>query len=222
MKICVLGSGAAGRTLASALAAQGLDVVMGTRDVEALQQRAQDGDPFGAWAERNPRVGVATFADAAVDADLGFNATAGGASLDVVRGLDDALRGKVLVDVSNPLDFSKGMPPSLSIVNTDSLGEQIQAVLPDVRVVKALNTINADVMVNPQRVGGGDHDLLLCGNDADAKAEVSRLLQTWFGWRTVRDVGDITAARALEMYLPLWLRLMASLGTTAFNIKVVQ
>jgi predicted dinucleotide-binding enzyme len=113
-------------------------------------------------------------------------------------------------------------PPILSVVNTDSLGEQIQAALPAARVIKALNTVNAGVMVDPSQVAGGDHDLFVCGNDAEAKELVGRLLQEWFGRKTVRDLGDITAARAMEMYLPLWVRLMMSLGTPAFSIKVVQ
>lgn len=219
MKVCVLGSGMVGRSLAGALAARDLDVALGTRDVDASLERGGD---FGPWAQNHPGVALATFADAADGAELVFNATAGTASVAVVQSIADALHDTVLVDVANPLDFSQGMPPALAIVNTDSLAEQIQAALPTARVVKTLNTVNADVMVDPAQVGGGDHDLFICGNDAEAKAEVARLLTTWFGWQTVRDLGDITAARAMEMYLPLWLRLMGSLGTPKFSITVVQ
>lgn len=124
------------------------------------------------------------------------------------------------MDVSNPLDFSSGMPPSLSVCNTDSLGEQIQRAFPNARVVKTLNTINANVMVNPLLVAGGDHDVFVSGDDADARARVSELLKSWFGWRSVIDLGDITTARGTEMMLPVWVRLWGALGTPMFNFKI--
>jgi predicted dinucleotide-binding enzyme len=126
----------------------------------------------------------------------------------------------LLIDVANPLDFSRGMPPTLSVCNTDSLGEQIQRALPALKVVKALNTTNASVMANPAAVGDGNHTLFVCGNDADAKARVTELVRS-FGWRDVVDVGDITAARGTEMLLPLWLRLYGAFKTPLFNFKVV-
>ena len=136
--------------------------------------------------------------------------------------LGNDLAGKILIDVANPLDFSHGMPPSLSVANTDSLGEQIQRAFPDAKVVKALNTINCAVMVDPARIPG-EHDIFLAGDDDAAKQAVRDLLQS-FGWAADRiiDLGDITAARATEMYLPLWLRLMGELQTGDFNIKVVR
>lgn len=124
------------------------------------------------------------------------------------------------MDVSNPLDFSSGMPPSLSVCNTDSLGEQIQRAFPNARVVKTLNTINANVMVNPLLVAGGDHDVFVSGDDADARARVSELLKSWFGWRSVIELGDITTARGTEMMLPVWVRLWGALGTPMFNFKI--
>jgi predicted dinucleotide-binding enzyme len=130
------------------------------------------------------------------------------------------LAGKVLVDVGNPLDFSHGMPPTLSVCNSDSLGEQIQREFPDAKVVKALNTMNAAVMVNPSIVPG-DHDVFVCGNDSDAKAKVSDLLRS-FGWRTIVDLGDISAARGAEMVLPIWLRLMGALKTATFNFHIAR
>jgi predicted dinucleotide-binding enzyme len=151
-----------------------------------------------------------------------LNATAGGASLEVLRQAGaDALAGRVLIDVANPLDFSRGMPPSLSVCNTDSLGEQIQRAFPALRVVKALNTTNASVMARPTAVGGGDHTLFICGNDPEAKASVIALVES-FGWRDVVDLGDITAARGTEMLLPLWLRLFGAFRTPLFNFKVVR
>ena len=113
------------------------------------------------------------------------------------------------------------MPPTLFVSNEDSLAERIQAALPDTNVVKALNTINANVMVNPGRVPG-ETDVFVCGNDAGAKAQVIRILKQDFGWTTVIDLGDLTAARGTESYLHLWLRLMGSLKTADFNVKVVH
>ena len=156
-------------------------------------------------------------------ADLVVNATSGAGSLDALRQAGEAnLDGKVLVDVANPLDFSQGMPPSLSVSNTDCLGECIQREFPNARVVKTLNTVNASVMVNPGLVGGGDHTVFVSGNDPEAKALVTGLLTDGFGWRDVIDLGDITTARGAEMQMALWLRLMGSLGTPMFNFKVVR
>jgi hypothetical protein len=131
------------------------------------------------------------------------------------------LAGKILLDVSNPLDFSKGMPPTLTISNTDSLGEAIQRQLPDVRVVKTLNTMNCRIMVDAARVPG-EHDVFVAGNDPEARAQVARWLKEWFGWKAPVDLGDITASRGLEMWLPLWLRIMGSVKTPDFNVKIVR
>jgi len=126
------------------------------------------------------------------------------------------------VDIANPLDFSGGMPPTLFVSNTDSLGEQIQRAFPGVRVVKSLNTLNANLMVNPGLVGGGDHTIFVSGNDAAAKAEVARLLAEWFGWRDIIDLGDITTARGAEAVLPVWIRLMTVFGHANFQFKIVR
>lgn len=127
-----------------------------------------------------------------------------------------------MLDVANPLDFSRGMPPTLTVCNTDSLAEQLQAAFPRLRVVKTLNTTNAMVMVNPGTVAGGDHSLFVCGNDAQAKASVTGWLGEWFGWRDVIDLGDVTAARGAEMILPIWIRLWGALGTPMFNFKIAR
>jgi predicted dinucleotide-binding enzyme len=132
------------------------------------------------------------------------------------------LKGKILMDIANPLDFSKGMPSSLSVSNTDSLGEQIQRAFPEVKVVKTLNTVNAYVMANPRQLADGDHHVFVSGNDAEAKAQVTDLLKNGFGWKQVIDLGDITSARGAEMYLLLWLRLFGALQTPMYNIKVVK
>ena len=215
MKFGVLGTGVVGSTIATKLASLGHEVKMGSRDAANEKARA-----WVASAGRGASQG--TFADAAAFAEIVFNCTAGLGSLDALKSAGAAaLRGKVLVDVANPLDFSKGMPPTLSVSNSDSLAETIQRTFPEAKVVKALNTVNANIMVDPGRVKG-DHDLFVCGNDAAAKARVIRLLKEEFGWKSVNDIGDITAARATESYLHLWLRLYGALQTADFNVHVVR
>jgi predicted dinucleotide-binding enzyme len=214
MRIAVLGTGVVGRTIATKLVQLGHEVTMGSRsaDSEGLRE----------WlGEAGEGASGGTYADAATDAELVFNCTAGEASLDALATAGaDKLAGKVLVDVANPLDFSQGMPPTLTVCNDDSLGERIQAAFPQARVVKALNTVNAQVMTDPGRLPGA-HNVFVCGNDAEAKAAVRELLQA-FGWpqESIVDLGEIGAARGSEMYLPLWLRLMGALGTAEFNIQV--
>ena len=132
------------------------------------------------------------------------------------------LKGKILIDVANPLDFSEGAPPTLLICNTDSLAEQIQRALPETKVVKTLNTLNANLMVDPNKLGKGDHHIFVSGNDQDAKNAVIAYLKEWFGWKHVIDLGDITTARGTEMLLAIWVRLMGKLGTPMFNFKIVQ
>ncbi|GAC1412311.1 MAG: NAD(P)-binding domain-containing protein [Actinomycetota bacterium] len=227
MQVGMLGTGGVARTLALRLRERGNDVAFGTRDVEATKAKHEPdmmGNPsFAEWHTANPGFALKTFSEAAQHGEVVINATNGAGSLDALRAAGAAsLDGKILMDLSNPLDFSKGFPPTLLVVDTDSLGEQIQRELPNVKVVKTLSTMNMDVMAYPDKVGGGDHAVFVCGNDAEAKARVSALLSEWFGWRDIVDVGDITSARGTEMYIPLWLRLMGAPGTTAFNIKVVR
>ncbi len=216
MKIAVLGTGMVGRTLADALARLGHEVAMGAR--------SRDNEVAISWAaESGERASHGTFREAAAEAELVFNCTAGAASLDALSAAGaENLAGKVLVDVANPLDFSQGMPPSLTVSVTDSLGEQLQRAFPETKVVKALNTVNHLVMVDPSRPGGNS-DVFVCGDDDDAKDQVRELLHG-FGWPNewVVDLGDISAARGTEGYLLLWLRLMSALGTADFNIKVVR
>jgi predicted dinucleotide-binding enzyme len=217
MKIAVLGTGMVGQAIANKLVALGHDVKMGARS--ATNEKA------AAWQSQiaSERASVGTFAEAAAFGELAFNCTSGAASLDALTAAGAAnLRGKVLVDIANPLDFSKGMPPTLSILNEDSLGERIQRAFPEVRVVKTLNTVNAELMVNPGRLGGGAHTMFLAGNDAAAKAQVRGMLVEGFGWRDILDLGDITMSRGTEMYLPLWVRMYGALGTPHFNVQVVR
>ncbi len=175
------------------------------------------------WVKANgAKASQGTFADAAASGEIVFNCTAGAASLEALKSASAKnLKGKVLIDIANPLDFSKGMPPALTVCNTDSLGEQIQRAFPDAKVVKTLNTMNCNLMVNPSLVPG-DHDVFICGNDAGAKAKVADILKNGFGWKSVIDLGDITGARGTEMILPIWLRLMGTLQTTSFNFKIAR
>jgi 8-hydroxy-5-deazaflavin:NADPH oxidoreductase len=226
MKIAVMGTGPVGQALAGRLAALGHDVVVGTRDPEATLAREEPdylgNPPFKAWMEAHPRVGLGTPGGAASDAELIVNATNGEGSIAMLESAsEENLSGKVLVDIANPLDLSQGMPPSLFVSNTDSLGEQIQRRFPEARVVKALNTMNCEVMVDPSKVPG-EHDVFLCGEHAEAKAQVAELLLS-FGWPTerIRDLGGISSARGTEMYVALWLRLWGALETGYFNIAVV-
>jgi len=215
MRIAVLGTGMVGRTLATRLVALGHEVRMGSR--------APDNEQATEWAaQTGEKASHGTFAQAAAFGELVFNCTAGIASLAALRAAGAGNLGeKILVDVANPLDFSQGMPPTLLVANDDSLGEQIQREFPATRVVKALNTVNCRVMVDPDRVPG-EHTAFVSGDDAAAKARVVEILQGWFGWPRVVDLGDITTARGTEAYLLLWVRLFAALGTPDFNIQVVS
>jgi hypothetical protein len=161
-------------------------------------------------------------AEVARGADLVINATSGTASLAALAAVgSDNLEGKVLLDLANPLDFSRGFPPTLTIKDTDSLAEVLQRAFPTTRVVKSLNTMNAAVMVNPQAVGGGATSVFVCGNDEAAKSVVRGLLVE-LGWSDIIDLGDISAARGTELLMPVWLRLMAAFGTPVFNFQVVR
>ncbi len=212
MKAGVLGSGMVGQAISARLAELDHDVMIGTRDPNKLSE----------WHTSHKDVKIGSFAGTADHGEIIFNATNGAASLDVLNMAGDSnLNGKVLVDISEPLDFSKGMPPSLFVSNTDSLGEQIQRAFPQVKVVKTLNTVNANVMVYPQHVANGDHHVFLSGNDAQAKEQVVDILKS-FGWIHILDLGDLTTARGTEMYLPFWLRLWGALGTGMFNVKVMK
>jgi 8-hydroxy-5-deazaflavin:NADPH oxidoreductase len=227
MRIGVLGTCMVGQVLAAKLAGAGHEVTVGTRDPAAtLARQEPDGygnPPFSAWHAQHPDVKVGSFADAASHGELVVNATAGAASHDALRLAGEAnLHGKVLVDLANALDFSKGMPPSLLVANTDSLAERLQRAFPDVKVVKSLNTMNALLMADPGQLADGDHTVFVCGDDDEAKVQVTQLLTEAFGWRDVIDLGDLSAARATEMVLPIWLRLMGTLRTPAFNFKVVR
>lgn len=226
MRVGVLGTGVVGQTIAAKLVALGHDVVIGTRDPAATLARSEPGPfgspPFKDWLAANPKAKLQTFAEAAAHGELAFNVLSGKAAVEALGAVAGSLANKILIDVANPLDFSKGFPPSLTICNTDSLGEQIQAALPGTKVVKTLNTVNANLMVDPGQLADGRHTMLMSGNDADAKAKVASFLKEGFGWKEVFDLGDITTARGTEMYLPLWVRLYGALKTPMFSIQLVR
>ncbi|MEI8046607.1 MAG: NAD(P)-binding domain-containing protein [Bacteroidota bacterium] len=212
--IAILGTGMVGDTIGTKLVSLGHNVMMGSRSA--------DNEKALAWAEKNGELASqGTFADAAAFGELVFNCTSGKVSLEALQlaGREN-LQGKILVDVANPLDFSKGMPPSLTICNTDSLGEVIQRQFADVKVVKALNTLNCQLMVSPGLLKDAGN-IFICGNDAAAKSEVDSLLRS-FGWEKVIDLGDISAARGTEQLLPVWVRLMGIMGTPMFNFSIVS
>ncbi|MCB0642042.1 MAG: hypothetical protein KDC44_10400 [Phaeodactylibacter sp.] len=227
MKIAVLGTGMVGQIIATKLLELGHLVWMGTRNVAETQSRTKPnqmtGHSFADWYQVYPQVHLETYGALPADLDLFVNATSGGgaaAALSLVG--TDKLSGKTVLDLSNPLDFSKGFPPFLSVCNTDSLVEQLQAQFPEVHFVKSLNTMTATLMVAPENVPG-DHTVFMSGNDAEAKAKVKTLLQE-IGWKpaNILDLGDLSTARGTEMLLPIWLRVMGALGHPNFNFHIVQ
>jgi predicted dinucleotide-binding enzyme len=198
MNIGILGTGMVGTTIGAQLIRLGHTVMVGSRSTE--------NEKAVAWVKSHgAAASLGTFADAATFGEMVFLCTKGDALLDILERVgSNRFAGKTVVDVTNPLDFSKGVPPSLFICNTSSLGEEVQKALPDSFVVKTLNIVNCEVMVNPAKYAP-DGTMFLCGNDRDAKEKVRELL-TRFGWRDILDLGDITGARGMEMMLPLWLR----------------
>lgn len=214
MKIGILGTGMVSETIGAKLVALGHEV--------KISGRAPTNDKAAAWvAKVGSKGSYGTFADAASFGEIVFHCTKGEAAVEVVRSAKAALQGKLLIDVTNPLDFSNGFPPTLFVSGADSLGERIQREVPETKVVKALNTINCEVMVDPARLGA-DSDVFVSGNDAEAKATVSGFLREQFGWKSVIDLGDISTARGTESYLPLWIRLMGALKTADFNVKIIR
>ncbi len=220
MKYAVLGTGMVGQAIADRLDELGHEVSLGTRDPDATRARTGEGEP-GAWAEAHGGVALKTFTDAAAGAEVVVFAGNGGAALEILGAAGaGSLEGKVLVDVSNPLDFSRGGLPQLFVKDDDSLAEQIQRAFPGARVVKTLNTMNAALMVRPGTLPEGT-SVFVSGDDADAKGVVTEML-TSFGHTDVLDLGDITTARGAEMYVAFWLRAWGAVGGSAFNIKVVR
>ena len=217
MKVSVLGTGMVGEAIASKLVSLGHQVMMGSRN--AGNEKALS------WVKAaGTNATQGSFSDSAKFGEIVFNCTNGAHALEVLKQAGAAnLKGKIVVDISNPLDFSKGMPPTLSICNDNSLGEEIQKALSESHVVKTLNTLSAPIMVNPAIVNGGNHNIFVSGNDAGSKTKVKEILHS-FGWKPVHiiDLGDITTARGTEQLLPIWIRLMGALNTPMFQFQIVK
>ncbi len=224
MKIGIIGSGIVAQTLGTKLVQLGNDVALGTRDPGKLDDKKGFGGSLREWLAKaaSGKAKVVSFRDAAAHGELLINATHGQNSVDALKlAGDDVLGAKVLIDVSNELDASKGMPPRVGASQDSCLAERIQAAFPKVKVVKSLNTMNCGVMVDPKALAGGDHSVFVSGNDAQAKAAVGELLKS-FGWTDILDLGDVSSARGPEMYMALWLRLWGATKTGTINIKVVR
>ncbi len=214
MRIGVFGTGMAGRAISEGLAGFGHEIVIGTRDPASTRGRSEP-DMYGffvaPWLEQHPELGLDTFAGAAKHGEIAINATNGMASLDAVTSAAADVDGKVLIDVANALDFSKGMPPGLHASAEESLAERIQRAVPGARVVKSLNTVASNIMLRPGDIAGGDHTVFVSGNDAAAKATVVDLLRS-VGWRDIVDLGGLETARATELLMPMWVTLMGLYG----------
>jgi 8-hydroxy-5-deazaflavin:NADPH oxidoreductase len=226
VRLGVLGTGVVGKTITARLAGLEHEVMVGTRDPEATLSRTEPDQfgnpPFSDWQQEHPAVELGTFGEAAAYGEMVVNATSGVVSLEALKMAgEENLNGKILIDISNPLDFSQGMPPTLSVSNTDSLGEQIQRRFPEAKVVKTLHTMNAYLMVDPTQLAGADHTVFVSGDSAEAKEKVTDLLRR-MGWTDIIDLGDITTARGTEMLLPIWLRLFGALQKPVFNFKIVR
>jgi len=193
-RVGVIGSGQVGRALAAGFAAHGHEVTIGTRDPEVNED-------LQAWAAQHAGIAIGTFAAAAEAGEIVILATRGTA---VREAIETAGRqhfgGKLVIDATNPLDFSGG-GPALAVGHTDSGGEIVQRALPDARVVKAFNTVNAGLMVNPQ-LPDSPHPMFIAGDDEAAKRTVADILAD-FGWRSF-DVGGIDRSRELEALVILW------------------
>jgi 8-hydroxy-5-deazaflavin:NADPH oxidoreductase len=227
MKIGIFGTGMVGQALASKLAELGHEAVVGTRNVaETLAKTQPDGfgnPPYSQWAAQQPKVKLGSYADAAKHGELLLNATSGNGSLPALEAAGTAnLNGKILLDIANPLDNSKGLPLQLYVCSSDSLAEQLQRAFPGLKVVKTLNTMNAALMVNPQLIDNGEHQVFVSGDDADAKQLVTAFLRGQFGWKHVVDLGGLATARCTEMLVPLWVQLMVTMQTPMFTLKIVK
>ncbi|HEU5161759.1 MAG TPA: NAD(P)-binding domain-containing protein [Thermoanaerobaculia bacterium] len=206
MKVGVLGTGDVGRALGKGFIELGHDVMMGSRS--ATNEKAR------AWAgERGSKASTGTFADAASFGEVVVLATLGVANESVLQSAGpDRFRGKLVIDTTNPLDFSAGMPPTLAFSGNDSGGERVQRQLPGARVVKAFNTVGSPFMFRPD-FPGGPPDMFIAGDDEEAKKETARIL-TDFGWGTV-DAGGITSSRYLEGMCLVWV--ISALKTGNWN-----
>ncbi|MBS1552085.1 MAG: NAD(P)-binding domain-containing protein [Bacteroidetes bacterium] len=216
MNIAILGTGMVGATVGKKLTDLGHKVMMGSRT--SGNEKALE------WVKKcGANASEGKFSDAAAFGELIILCTNGAVTIEAI-GLSgkENFKGKTVIDITNPLDFSKGMPPTLipELTNTNSLGEEVQKTLPDAKVVKTLNTVNCEIMIEPSKLSE-ETSIYMSGNDAAAKEKVSEILRS-FGWTSIIDLGDISTARGTEMILPLWIRLWGALKTGHFNFKIVK
>jgi 8-hydroxy-5-deazaflavin:NADPH oxidoreductase len=230
MKIAILGTGNVGQTFAAKFTALGHEVMLGTRNVaDTLERKATDNYgslPFGEWHNSNQKVQLGTFAEAVAFGKIVLNALQGGATLSAIKSANISdFDGKIVIDIANPLDFSQGFPPSLleGLNNTNSLGEEVQKLLPNAKVVKTLNTMFSGLMVNPKMLNDGNHTNFICGNDSEAKETVKGFLRD-FGWKNenILDLGDIKNARGTESTLLIWTRIYGATNNGLFNSKIMS
>ena len=226
MKIGILGTGMVGQTIAEKLLELGHKVMIGTRNIENLMSRNEPDNfgrpPFKEWHQSRQNIALGTLSETADFGKLLVNALQGVGTIEALKSVgEEKFSGKVMLDIANPLDFSQGFPPSLTVCNTGSLGEQIQNAFPDLKVVKSLNTMNAYLMVNPRMIPE-DQTVFVSGNDNSAKQTVKQLLQS-FGWKEseIIDLGDISTSRGSEQLLPIWTRIYSGVGNPMFNFKIV-
>lgn len=225
MKIGILGTGSVGRAHAEKLLSLGHEVVIGTNDIQKTLARTESDEtntpPFVEWLKQHNKAILDTFQNAASHGEIVINALKGEICIDILNKAGEKLANKILIDISNPLDSSKGGLPTLFICNTDSLAEKIQRTFPQTKVVKAFNTLTAKLQTNPHFLMNGDHHLFISGNNDQAKEKVIELARS-YGWRHILDLGDITTARGPEMFLPLWLRIWTKFNTSVMNIKIMK
>ena len=196
MRIGIIGSGEVGQAIGKGFADLGHEVKVGSREPKS--------EKLQAWLKKTGgKTSAGTFPETASFGEILVVATHGMSAEEAVKTAGEGnFAGKLVIDVTNPLDLSGGMPPRLALGFSTSLGERIQAALPKARVVKTLNIVNNRSMVNP-RYEEGEPDMLLCGNDAEAKKKVEKILRD-FGWKNVTDLGGIEQARIMEPMVMLW------------------
>lgn len=214
MKAGILGTGMVGSTIGTRLIQLGYEVKMGSR--KANNEKA------AAWVAANGKyASQGTFAEATAFGNVVFLCAKGSAMLEILALAGPTnFAGKTVIDISNPLDTSKGMPPTLFICNDNSLGEEIQKALPGAHVVKTLNIVNCEVMVDAGKCGG-EATMFVSGNNAAAKNNTSVILRQ-FGWKDIIDLGDITNARGQEQLLPIWIRTWGAIKNGHFGFKIVR
>ncbi len=195
MKLGIIGSGTVGQQLGLGFIRLGNDVKIGTRDTAKLND----------WIKQaGTKSSAGSFEDAAKFGELVILATNWEGTFNAVNlAGKENLSGKIIIDVTNPLDFSQGPPPKIAVSPGNSGGEQIQKMLPDSKVVKAFNTVSAYIMISPKRESG-EPDMFIAGNDEHAKKVVTTLAEN-LGWNSVIDMGDISQSYWLEALAMVWI-----------------